>query len=48
MDSVRSAVWKSVWFANVVVDKFLGINKPVWVISLDLSKAFDGVEWDNL
>ena len=34
--------------ANLVVDKFFGIDMPVWVISLDLSKAFDRVDWNKL
>ena len=35
-------------FANLLVDNFLAINKFVWVISLDLSKAFDKVDWNKL
>ena len=35
-------------FANLLVDNFLAINKFVWVISLDLSKAFDIVDWNKL
>ena len=34
--------------ANVVIDKLLGINKPIWIVSLDLSKAFDCINWDAL
>ena len=34
--------------ANLVVDKFFAIDTPVWVISLDLSKAFDRVDWNKL
>ena len=34
--------------ANLVVDKLLAINTPIWIISLDLSKAFDRVRWDKL
>ena len=33
---------------NVVLDKTLQCGKPVWVISLDLSKAFDRVDWAAL
>ena len=34
--------------ANLVVDKLLAVNTPIWIISLDLSKAFDRVRWDKL
>ena len=34
--------------ANLVVDKCCAIDTPVWVISLDLSKAFDRVDWNKL
>jgi len=27
--------------AGVVVDKLLSVNVPVWIVSLDLPKAFD-------
>ena len=32
---------------TVVDDKFLAINKPVWVINLILPKAFDRVDWNE-
>ena len=31
--------------ANLVIDKLLAVGKPVWIVSLDLSKAFDRVNW---
>ena len=34
--------------ANLVVDKLLAVSTPIWIISLDLSKAFDQVSWDKL
>eukprot|EP00438_Fugacium_kawagutii_P018891 Skav221137 [mRNA] locus=scaffold233:687899:688318:+ [translate_table: standard] len=34
--------------ANFVVDKLLTINAPIWIVSLDLSKAFDRVNWNKL
>ena len=27
--------------ANLVIDKSLPVGKPVWIVSLDFSKAFD-------
>ena len=34
--------------ANMVIDKTLLANVPLWIVSLDLSKAFDRVSWDSL
>ncbi len=34
--------------ANLVVDKLLAVSKPPWIVSLDLSKAFDRVNWSKL
>ena len=34
--------------ANYVFDKTLLTSTPIWVISLDLSKAFDRVDWQAL
>jgi hypothetical protein len=34
--------------ATQVVDKTLSTKTPIWIISLDLSKAFDGVDWKAL
>ena len=34
--------------ASVVIQKTLAVNKPIWIISLDLSKAFDRVLWPAL
>ena len=34
--------------ANLVIDKLLAVGKPVWIVSLDLSKAFDRVSWSKL
>ena len=34
--------------ANIVIDKTLLANVPLWIVSLDLSKAFDRVSWDSL
>lgn len=34
--------------ASVVVGKFLCRSMPVWIVSLDLSKAFDRVGWPAL
>ena len=31
-----------------VIDKTLLANVPLWIVSLDLSKAFDRVSWDSL
>ena len=34
--------------ANMVSDKTLLRNTPLWIVSLDLSKAFDRVDWRSL
>ena len=34
--------------ANLVIDKLFAVGKPVWIVSLDLSKAFDRVNWSKL
>ena len=34
--------------ANLFLDKTLAANIPVWVLSLDLSKAFGRVDWSAL
>ena len=34
--------------ANMVIDKTLLAKVPLWIASLDLSKAFDRVNWDSL
>ena len=34
--------------ANLVVDKLLAINTPIWIITLELSRTFDRVSWDKL
>ena len=34
--------------ANIVIDKTLLANVPLWIVNLDLSKAFDRVSWDSL
>ena len=34
--------------ANLVVDKLLAVSTPIWIRSLDLSKAFNRVSWDKL
>ena len=31
--------------ANLVIDKLLAVGKPGWIVSLDLSKAFDRVNF---
>ena len=33
---------------NLVLDKTLALDVPVWIVSLDLSKAFDKVKWESL
>ena len=33
---------------QVLLDKLLRANVPIWIISLDLSKAFDRVSWPAL
>ena len=33
---------------NLVLDKTLSLDVPMWIVSLDLSKAFDKVKWENL
>ena len=32
--------------ANIVIQKTLAVGVPIWIISVDLSKAFDKVAWD--
>ena len=34
--------------ANLVIDKLLAVGKPVWIVSVDLSKALDRVNWSKL
>ena len=34
--------------ANLIIDKSFACNLPIWITSLDLSKAFDRVDWDAL
>ena len=34
--------------ANLFLDKTLAANMPVWILGLDLSKAFDRVDWGAL
>ena len=34
--------------ANVCLQKTLAANTPLWIISLDLSKTFDKVDWNGL
>ena len=31
-----------------MLDKTLALDVPVWIVSLDLSKAFDKVKWESL
>ena len=34
--------------ASIIVDKSRASNLPIWILGLDLSKAFDRVEWQRL
>ena len=34
--------------SNVTLDKTLEMDQPLWIICLDLSKAFDWVSWGSL
>ena len=34
--------------ANLVVDTLLAVGKPVWIVRVALSKAFDRVNWSKL
>ena len=33
---------------NVILDQTLAMDQPLWIISVDLSKAFDRVNWELL
>ena len=34
--------------ANIVLDKMQAANLPVWIVSIDFSKAFDRIDWAAL
>ena len=34
--------------ANLISDKLFAANRPLWIVSLDLSKVFDRINWDAL
>ena len=34
--------------ANLIIDKSFACNLPMWIISSELSKTFDRVDWDAL
>jgi len=34
--------------ASLVLEKTLAVNIPTWIVSLDLSKAFDRIAWPAL
>ena len=34
--------------SKLVIDKLLAMNVPIWIVSLDLSKPFDRVDWNHL
>ena len=33
---------------NLVLDKTLALDVPLWIVSLDLSKAFDKAKWEHV
>ena len=44
----KSKLSNNVITANLFFDKTLAANIPVWILSLDLSKTFDRVDWGAL
>ena len=48
MQCVKIFIEEHLLTANVFLDKALDVGIPVWVVSLDLSKAFDRVHWPAL
>ena len=34
--------------ANILLDKMQAANLPVWIVSIDFSKAFDRIDWAAL
>ena len=49
MVSVLDDDWRNILLtAHLFLDKTPAANIPVWILSLDLSKAFDRVDWGAL
>ena len=47
-DCLVSHVSQSPVQSNLVVQKLFAVSTPVWIISLNLSKAFDWMRWDKI
>lgn len=46
--SGRTEEWRNMWTTVLFLDKRQTAGLPLWIITLDLSKAFDTINWEGL